>query len=208
MMMSDKASMTSYDKSCEVVKTKYSQHEFKQCCMVCTEKLEKKKYSLRDLFIRINPPPALELEEKEYPVDQPTRGHPIIRIPPEQAHPLEEKKRWSNFHPWVEADAKQGHPSTSADNAEPCWDVSHIGSQQSKRQPSKQSDKLSNKPSDRGSSTSGPDTLELSTKLKSVVCYAYQEGQATWVQEHGSSCQVSQWWCEYPSQHCQGRPEA
>ena len=106
---------------------------------------ESAQYSLADLFVGINPPPP-EVLKKSYS-DHPARGRAATRL----ERPPEEKKRRSSSHPWGEAEPKCGWSS----GAEPSWDVSKVGGQQS--------DKACSQP------TSEPEAPAPPSKLKSIV---------------------------------------
>ena len=106
---------------------------------------ESAQYSLADPFIGINPPPPEVLKESY--LDHPARGRAATHL----EWPPEEKKRRSSSHPWEEAEPKCGRSS----GAEPSWDVSKVGGQQS--------DKAHSQP------TSEPEAPAPTLKLKSVV---------------------------------------
>ena len=82
---------------------------------------ESAQYSLADPFVGINPPPPKILKESYS--DHPAQGRAATHL----ERPLEEKKRRSSSRPWGEAEPKRGWSS----GAEPSWDVSKVGSQQS-----------------------------------------------------------------------------
>ena len=82
---------------------------------------ERAQYSLANPFAGINPPPPEVLRESYS--DQPARGRAATRL----EWPPEEKKRRSSSHPRGEAEPKCGWSS----GAEPSWDVSKVGGQQS-----------------------------------------------------------------------------
>ena len=103
------------------------------------------QYSLADPFVGINPPPPEVLRESHS--DQPTRG----RVPMHLERPPEEKKRRSNSRPRGEAEPKRGRSS----GAEPSWDISKVGGQQS--------DKAHSQPAGE------PEAPAPTPKLKSVV---------------------------------------
>ena len=106
---------------------------------------ESAQYSLADPFVGINPPPPEVLKESYS--DHPAQGRAAMRL----EQPPEEKKRRSSSHPWGEAEPKRSWSS----GAEPSWDVSKFGSQQS--------DKARSLP------TSEPEALAPPPKLKSTV---------------------------------------
>ena len=108
-------------------------------------KRELAQYSLADPFVGINLPPPKVLKESHS--DQPTRGRAAMRL----ERPLEEKKRRSSSCPQGEAEPKRGRSS----GAEPSWDISKVGGQQS--------DKARSQP------TSEPEAPAPTLKLKSVV---------------------------------------
>ena len=103
------------------------------------------QYSLADPFAGINPPPPEVLRESHF--DQPARG----RAATHSERPPEEKKRKSSSHPRGEADPKRGRSS----GAEPSWDVSKVGGQQTDRA--------------RSQPANEPETPASTPKLKSVV---------------------------------------
>ena len=107
------------------------------------------QYSLADPFAGINPPPPEVLRESNS--DQPARGRAATRL----ERPLEEKKRRSSSHPRGEADPKCGRSS----GAEPSWDISKVGGQQSDRA--------------RFQPASEPEAPAPTPKLKSVVKSAH-----------------------------------
>ena len=82
---------------------------------------ESPQYSLADPFVGINPPPPEVLKEPH--MDRPAQGRAATRL----EQPSEEKKRSSSSHPRGEAEPKRGRSS----GAEPSWDVSKVGGQQS-----------------------------------------------------------------------------
>ena len=82
---------------------------------------ESPKYSLADPFVGINLPPPEVLKESN--LDHTARGRATTRL----ERPPEEKKRRSSSHPWGEVEPKRCRSS----GAEPSWDVSKVGSQQS-----------------------------------------------------------------------------
>ena len=79
------------------------------------------KYSLAEPFVGINPPPPEALKESN--PDHPARGRATTHL----ERPPEEKKRRSSSRPWGEVEPKCGRSS----GAEPSWDISKVGSQQS-----------------------------------------------------------------------------
>ena len=103
------------------------------------------QYSLANPFAGINLPPPEVLRESH--LDQPTRGRAATRL----EWPPEEKKRRSSSRPWREADPKRGQSSS----AEPSWDISKVGGQQSDRA--------------RSQPASEPEAPAPMPKLKSVV---------------------------------------
>ena len=103
------------------------------------------QYSLADPFVGINAPPPEVLKESY--LDHPSRGRATMHL----ERPPEEKKRRSSSHPWGEAEPKHGQSS----GAEPSWDVSKVGGQQS--------DKARSQPA------SEPEALAPPPKLKSTV---------------------------------------
>ena len=109
------------------------------------KKLEPAQYSLANPFAGINPPPPEVLGESHS--NQPTRGRAAMRLEQTQ----DEKKRRSSSHPRGEADPKHSRSS----RAEPSWDVSKVGGQQS--------DRANSQPA------SEPETPASTPKLKSVV---------------------------------------
>ena len=106
---------------------------------------ESAKYSLADPFVGINPPPPDALKESN--PDHPARGRATTRL----ERPPEEKKRRSSSRPRGEVEPKRGRSS----GAEPSWDVSKVGSQQS--------DKARTQPA------SEPEAPTPPPKLKSAV---------------------------------------
>ena len=78
------------------------------------------EYSLADPFVGINPPPPEVLESN---LDHPARGRATTRL----ERPPEEKKRRSSSRPRGEVEPKRSRSS----GAEPSWDISKVGSQQS-----------------------------------------------------------------------------
>ena len=105
---------------------------------------ESAKYSLADPFVGINPPPPEALKESN--PDHPARGRATMHL----EWPPEEKKRRSSSRPRGEVEPKHGWSS----GAEPSWDVSKVGSQQS--------DKARSQPA------SEPEALTPPPKLKSA----------------------------------------
>ena len=103
------------------------------------------KYSLADPFVGINPPPPEALKESN--PDHPARGRATTHL----ERPPEEKKRRSSSRPWGEVKPKRSRSS----GAEPSWDVSKVGSQQS--------DKVQSQPA------SELEALTPPPKLKSAV---------------------------------------
>ena len=80
------------------------------------------QYSLADPFAGINPAPPEVLRESHS--DQPARGRAATRL----ERPPEEKKR-SSYRLRGEAEPKRGRSS----GAEPSWDISNVGGQQSNK---------------------------------------------------------------------------
>ena len=107
------------------------------------------QYSLANPFAGINPPPPDVLTGGCS--DQPSRSRTLRSEQPRLDYLPEEKKRRSSSRPWGEAEPKRGWSS----GAEPSWDTSHIGG--------RQSDKARSQPA------GGPEALEPTLKLKSVV---------------------------------------
>ena len=103
------------------------------------------QYSLADPFVGINSPPPEVLKESH--LDQPARGRAATHF----EWPPEEKKRRSSSRPSGEAEPKRSRSS----GAEPSWDISKVGGQQS--------DKA------RSQLTSEPEAPAPTPKLKSIV---------------------------------------
>ena len=112
---------------------------------------EPTQYSLADPFAGINPLPS-EILKESYPTSQPSWGRTATRSePPRANHSPDEKKRRNSSCPKGEADPKRGRSS----GIEPSWNLSHIRGRHYDKAPSEPAKQ--------------PDTLEATTKLKSVV---------------------------------------
>ena len=106
---------------------------------------ESAKYSLANLFVGINPSPPEVLKQSN--PDHPARGRATTHL----ERPPEEKKRRSSSRPRGEVQPKRSRSS----GAEPSWDISKVGSQQS--------DKARSQPA------SEPEAPTPPPKLKSAV---------------------------------------
>ena len=109
---------------------------------------ESAQYSLADPFVGINLPPPEVLKESYS--DHPARGRAATHL----EWPPEEKNRRSSSHPWGEAEPKHGQSS----GAEPSWDVSKFGGQQSDKARSQAASELE----------APAPTLKLKSVVKSV----------------------------------------